>query len=72
MLTVLNLTPTHSGVVAHRAAIHKVDTLPIITKHIVLQAQAVQEPTSMDIEVQMEDLVYLLLLVFIKREIDAI
>jgi hypothetical protein len=57
MLTVPNLTLIHSGEAVHQAVTHKADTLHIITKPTVLRAQAVQELTSTDIEVQMEDLV---------------
>ncbi len=43
--------------VLHRQDIHKVDTLRITIKATAHQEQAAQAGISMDIEVQMEDLV---------------
>jgi hypothetical protein len=55
MLEVPNPMPIHFGEVEHQVVTHKADTLRIITKHIVRQAQEEPELTSTDIEVQMVD-----------------
>tara|TARA_B110000285_G_C14517892_1_gene335287 strand:+ start:317 stop:508 length:192 start_codon:yes stop_codon:yes gene_type:complete len=54
---VLDLEELHILEVLHQQDIHKVDTLRIITKVMQHRVQAAQAGISVDIEVQMEDLV---------------